>query len=453
MAGSPEDEDLAALVARLDVDDVAALLVGAALDHDDVARAVRLAAADDTDRLQVLRQAVDASLRTRRFLDYWASSRWAADAAPVVDALRQEVERQQSKELVALLERGIGHLVKVLHTADDSNGEIGSLAHELLQIHADVCDAGVADPVALAKWMVRFTFEDQDFFNVDPVRYRVALGDDGLAAYRREVTKRVEQVGDAEPPRRPYAVDYATQRLAIVDRDIDTLVALLGQDLSNAYQFQRVAEAMLELDDPDAALAWARRGIVETSGWHVAKLYDLAAGLLADRADAEGVFELRLHQHERMPSSTTYRQLRTAAEQLDRWDTERAAARAVLEQRSPPGFVDALLDDGDTATAWAAADGNPEWHLDVRQWERLADARRPGHPADALDVYLQLADAALVEANKNAYRTGVKHLKAARSAAAEAGVATDFDARMAVLREQHGRRPTLIAMLDKAKLP
>lgn len=33
-AGNPEDEDLAALVARLDVDDVAALLVQAALEHD-----------------------------------------------------------------------------------------------------------------------------------------------------------------------------------------------------------------------------------------------------------------------------------------------------------------------------------------------------------------------------------------------------------------------------------
>ena len=114
--GPSDDEKLAAMIAGLDADDVADLLLQAALEHDDVARAVRLAAADDGDRLQVLRQAVDASLRTRRFLDYWASSRWAADAAPVVDALRQEAERQQSKELVALIERGIGHLVKVLLT-------------------------------------------------------------------------------------------------------------------------------------------------------------------------------------------------------------------------------------------------------------------------------------------------------------------------------------------------
>ena len=453
MAGPPDDEKLAAMIAGLDPDDVADLLVRAALEHDDVARAVRLAAADDGDRLQVLRQAVDGSLRTRRFLDYWASSRWAADAAPVVDALRQEAERQQSKELVALIERGIGHLVKVLLTADDSNGEIGSLAHELLQLHAEVCDAGVADPAALAKWMVRFTFEDQDFFNVDPVRYRAALGDDGLATYRREVTKRADKVDDAEPARRPYAVDYATQRLAILDRDIDTLVALLGQDLSNAYQFQRVAEAMLELDDPDAALEWARRGIVETSGWQVAKLYDLAAGLLADRADAEGVFELRLHQHERMPSSTTYRQLRTAAEQLGRWDTERAAARSVLEQRSPTGFVDALLDDGDTATAWAAADANPEWHLDARQWERLADARSPTTRPTPSTSTCSSPTRRSSTPTRTPTAPASSTSRQPAAAATAAGIAADFDARMALLREQHRRRPTLIAMLDKAKLP
>jgi uncharacterized Zn finger protein len=191
----------------------------------------------------------------------------------------------------------------------------------------------------------------------------------------------------------------------------------------------------------------------DTSGWQVAKLYDLAADILTGRADDEGVFELRLHHHERMPTATTYRQLHTAAAALGRWDDERPAARSVLEQRSPSGFVDAVLDDGDTATAWAAAVANPDWHLNARQWERLATAREPDDPAAALDVYLQLADGALVEANKNAYRSAVTHLQAARRAAEAAGLTGTFDDRMAALREQHRRRPTLITMLDKAKLP
>lgn len=35
--------------------------------------------------------------------------------------------------------------------ADDSNGTIGDLARELLDLHAQLCDAGVADAVKLAE--------------------------------------------------------------------------------------------------------------------------------------------------------------------------------------------------------------------------------------------------------------------------------------------------------------
>lgn len=445
-----EEESLARLVAGLDPDEMAGLLVRAALDHDDVARAVRLSASSDADRLRVLRAAVDQGLRTRRFLDYWASSRWAGDAAPIVDALRVEASRRPSRDLVTLIERGVGHLVKVLGHADDSDGAIGTLAQDVLDVHGAVCDAGVADPVALAKWMVRFTFEDQDFFVVDPVRYATALGDPGLATYRTEVGKREATNMDGT---RPFAARYAAERLAIIDRDVASLVDLLGGDLSAPHQFVRVAEAMLELDDPDAALAWTRRGITETRGWQVAKLYDLAATILSGRGGNDAVFELRLHQHERMPSSTSYGLLKVAAEAVERWDAERSAARQVLEQRSPSGYIDALLDDHDTDAAWAAAMANPDWQLEDRQWQRLATARETDDPAAALDVYVRLADSALTQANKNAYRIAVGHIKAAQRAATRADLDRAFTENMGMLRERYRRRPTLIAMFDKAKLP
>ena len=92
-----------------------------------------------------------------------------------------------SRALVELLQRAVGHVVKVIMHADDSDGAIGDLAGDLLALHARACDAGVADPVALATWMVRFGFQDQDFFEVDPVRYASALGEDGLATYREAV--------------------------------------------------------------------------------------------------------------------------------------------------------------------------------------------------------------------------------------------------------------------------
>ncbi len=334
--------------------------------------------------------------------------------------------------------------------ADDSNGQIWLLARDLLELHVGVCDGGVADQVALAKWMVRFTFEDQDFFVVDPVRYAVALGEEGLSVYRAEVTRRAIGVGDRE---RSFAERYSRQRLAIIDRDVPALIEELGGDLSSPHQFSRVVEAMLELDDPDAALEWAQRGIAETDGWQVAKLYDLAASILSDRGEDDGVFRLRLQHHQRMPSGSTYRSLRTAAEVTGRWSDVRSDARELLEARSPGDYIDALLADHDTAEAWTAAMSNAAWQLDDRQWERLAAERESDDPAAAFDVYLRLADSALQAANRNAYRTAVRHLQAAGRCASRANLDAALHQHMVNLRNVHRRRPTFIAMLDKAKLP
>jgi hypothetical protein len=450
--GAPDGESVEALVAGLDPDEVAALLVRAALEYDDVARAVQLAAAPAADRVRVLRSAIDEGLRTRRFLGYRESSAWASDGRVVVEDLAAEVIQRPSRELVVLLERAIGHVVKVILHADDSDGAIGGLATELLDLHAQVCDAGVADPVALARWMVRFTFEDQDFFVVDPVRYAAALGDRGVATYRREAAKRSTIVSGAGKADRRFAESYALERLAVLDRDVPRLVELLGGDLRSPHQFVRLAETMAEIGDLDAALAWARRGIAETSGWQVAKLYDLAARILGDRGDTSAVLALRRGQHERMPSASTYALLRSVAETEGRWDSERPAARQLLEARDPGGYIDALLGDGEPPAAWAAAVANPAWDLGDQRWERLAHAREPDDPAAAMYTYLRLADSALRDANRNAYRVAVRYLQAARRATASAELTAAFDQHITALRERHRRRPTFVALLDKAKL-
>ena len=115
-------------------------------------------------------------------------------------------------------------------------------------MHEQVFLAGVAEPKALARWMIRFGFDDQDFFMIDPVLYASALGDKGMALYRKAVAERSAQ------GRVPFAVKHATERLAVLDGDIEAIVALLGQDLTSPHQYTRVAEAMLELGRPADAL-------------------------------------------------------------------------------------------------------------------------------------------------------------------------------------------------------
>src|SRR5215212_4936673 len=263
------------LIAGLTVDELREVVSAAVDRHGDVERQVRLIAARAAGDLAQLRAEVDRGLRTRRFLDYGESAGWARAGRPILAELDNAVAESPSRALIELLQRAAGHVVKVIMHADDSDGLIGDLAHELLALHARACDAGGADPVELAAWMVRFGFDDQDFFEVDPVRYASALGETGLAAYRDAIDARRD--GDS------FAVRYARERLAILDRDVDALVKLLGGDLTTPYQFIRVAEAMRELGLDDEVLAWAKRGIAQTSGWQVSQLYDMACDVQRDR--------------------------------------------------------------------------------------------------------------------------------------------------------------------------
>lgn len=279
--------------------------------------------------------------------------------------------------------------------------------------------------------------------------------------YRREVAKRSDPAGTPEHRTETlrdfyggfpsFAAKYAAERLAIIDRDVDRLIELLGGDLSSPHQYRRVAEAMVELGDTDDALRWARRGIAETSGWQVAKLYDLAADLLADANDLDEVVGLRRHHHERMPSASTYAKLQAAAGTVDVWAAEVDRARAVLAERDPAGYIDALLADGEADEAWAAAvTGDRE--IQASQWLRLAEAREPTAPGDAMAVYLRLADEVLVRADKRAYRDAVRHLKAARRAATADDRVDRFTEHLGGLRERNRRRPSFMAMLEKAGL-
>lgn len=436
------DEPLDRLVESLTREQLVEVVVDAAEWHDDVARAIRLAAARNDCGLAVLRREIDGALRTRRFLDYRESMEWAQAGRPVVCELELALRTAPSRELVELLQRAVGHVVKVIQRADDSSGLIGDLARELLDLHARSCDAGVADPVKLAAWMIRFRFADQDFFDVDPVRYAAALGEEGLAAYRSAL----DQMDDAGA----YGVRYARERLAVLDQDIDAIVRLHGGDLTNPFQFVHVGEAMAELGRDDLVLEWASRGIAETNGWQIYRLYDLACETHTRLGQSMEVLRLRRSHHERMPSSSTYAALRAAAEAVDAWQVERPAARAALQKSDIRGFVDALLGDADRDLAWDVATASAPDELDAKQWLRFAESREAEHPGDALAVYQAVAGEILQTADRRAYQHGVRILKKAAKAAHAADRVEDFSRQVDQLREQYRRRPTLIAMLDKA---
>ena len=292
--------------------------------------------------------------------------------------------------------------------------------------------------------MVRFWFVDQDLFEVDPVRYQNALGETGLTAYRQAVAAREHED--------TFALQYVRERLAVLDGDTERIVALLGGDLTRPHQFVQVAEAMAELSRGDEVIAWCERGIAETQGWQTGRLYDLGCETHGRRGQPLEVLRLRRSQHQRMPSISTYHALRRAAEAVDAWAVERDAARAALRERDPRAFVEALLSEGAARLAWDTAQAAPEEQLGSDLWLRLAESRETANAADACAVYQRVADQVLEKTDRRAYAAAVRILKRARDAATAAADLQAFNQHIAKLREQQRRRPTLIAMLDKASL-
>ena len=100
---------------------------------------------------------------------------------------------------------------------------------------------------------------------------------------------------------------------------------------------------------------------------------------------------------------------------------KRAVARAELEAQDLGGLVDALLADAEPEAAWRVTEVNPDWDPGERRWKRLAKTREESHPAQAMAVYLGLADIELEHTGRAYYQRAVPLLGKAQRAADAAG--------------------------------
>ena len=430
-------------------DDLLARVLSADPELDARLRAQHRASAGD---VAGLREVVDATLRTRRFLD-WREARVYAEAAwPVVELLSRAADTSPGQPLVELVQRALSHVLKVLHRADD-NGLIGEVFAGLLDVHVRACQRASADPVRLAKWLTASTY-DSDWFNPpDPVPYATELGVKGVQIYR-EAAERAIAAADLEDR---YATGrfhgrYARRRLAVIDRDPDAVVASFADIERAGYREAEIAAAMREIGRDDLALEHARAGLAGASNHDRHRLAPIADVILTEQGDTEGLLVLRRDGHHAHPNRSTYAALRDVSQALGRWDTERPAAIVILGRANPSELVAVLLAEGRVDEAWDAFRTLDSTRLHEKDVLALIEARSVEQPGDAMGAYLDLADTHLANTGREHYERAVRLLKKAAAPAARADREADLRTHVAALRETHKRRPTLITLLDRAAL-
>jgi hypothetical protein len=451
-------DEIAELVAALPEEAVREVLTAAAQRDGSVRRELELRRSldgGDTSAMEdELKAAAKAALSPRGFIDYRRSFEVAADIESVLDEFERCIDLGVAAAVVTPARYATERLRTVIGQADDSGGALGDACHRAAELHARACREAPPDQAALGRWLARFRAASPGWPDLHLEDHVEALGEKGLAAYRRAVA-RVATSADRDE----FEVRQMQLELADHDGDVDAAIALLDRGERTAWGgiVQRLRAAGRERE----AMAWTDRAVqagrVSSRGGRNEFWLDpdeVAGWYLDDGREEDAIAVLRA-AFRQQPGAATAKRLVTVAQDLGRAEEERAWVAAVAQQRAEAPYgdgavlVELALADGDLDRAWQAAQA----HGAGSQWERLAAALATERPAAAVQLHRAQVERDLTAgADTRLYPGIARRLALLRTLHERAGTEAAFERDLTAIRSEYGRRPSLMTALDKQGL-
>ncbi|NIH77493.1 hypothetical protein [Amycolatopsis viridis] len=215
---------------------------------------------------------------------------------PILDTLQRLLDAGTQADLTPLARR--------MADSDATGAEL----RRAIGLYARACAAHRPDPRELADWILDTQLERPGWPEINLADFAVALGDEGLQHLRAAL--------DGKPS--SGAARRLVEQIAEVTGDVDTLLAILAEQPPTPATTLRIVRLLRSAGRHGEAIAHAARTVVHPR---------------------EGVLALRRAEFRRNPSPDTYRALRAAAEELNRWPAERAQALAQLAERDPAAAI------------------------------------------------------------------------------------------------------------------
>ena len=421
--------------------------------------------------LSAYRKSIDRATRTGGFIEYSAAFGFAEGVREAVEPLRELLtgDVAQAAAVIELVEHALARVEEAMESADDSNGEIGTLLTELQDLHLAACEAARPDPAELAARLFEWELGDGwDVFYNAAETYADILGAAGLAAYRRLAEAAWRKLPSLKPGDNKgydgsrFRLTSIMEALARTSGDVEALVAIKARDLSHAYHYLQIAELYRNAKQSDVALDWAERGVKAFPRDTDERLLEFLADEYHRLGRHDKALALMWRPFESRPSLEHYQLLKKHADRADAWPQWRDRALVTLrkmiaqEAAGKKGRVDfgwghahhgtlvqVFLWEKDHQSAWTEAQKHP---LDRRLWLELAAVREKTHPADAIPIYLREAEALIAQAGNRSYGEAIRRLKQIKTLHLRLSLADEWTATLVRLRTQHKAKRNFIAL-------
>lgn len=443
-------------VQAMDVEELRELVMTLAHRDGEVRRMLEVrattASGDDSTAKAEFEAYVRNTLEFRGFVDYRESFAVAQEASEVLDELENHLNSGSAEIVRPALLRALTLLRTITEQADDSSGAIGSECERAADLYAQACRLGEPDPAELAAWLASFRATSPGWPTLVLADFVDVFDDHALAIYRAVVSDLDRQNAGRDHWSR-FEIDAMLLELADHDGDVDRAVDLLNE--REHPQYGAIIARLREAGRDDEVVDWIDRAVAEgrVSGQGGGNAYWLSPSTVAEtyrelgRTD-DAIAVLR-GDFVRQPAIRAYRALLDFAATLDCADTERAWAfdhARELAGGSSAGsvLVQLALSEGDVDAAWEAADRyGAGW-----AWQELATNGAEVRPVAAADLYRPQLENDLQRPNTRLYPGIATTLATMAELYERGGRSADFASYVAKIRQDYGRRPSLMKALQ-----
>ena len=306
---------------------------------------IAAAPADGSDKAVEarLRRAIDNATGITGYVGYREVKDWTAGVNEALVAVAGLVPAGRAGLALTLANRAIGRIEQAFERIDDSNGHWGALLERAGETHLAAAEVALPEPVALARELFKREIgSDHDTFNGAASRYAKALGEAGLAEYRRLAAKAWDKLPTRSAKTRDASSGDYYQLAGILDfflkreGDVDGRIALRTKDLSSPWNYLQLAEFCMSCGRAEEALRRADEGLwLFEDRQPDERLLLFVAGLLSKAGRSVDAEQHLWRAFAKAPSPELYAKLRKLGGTVAR-DRALASLQAKLGQKAQP---------------------------------------------------------------------------------------------------------------------